>query len=91
MTTVNNDLRAVCNDSLEAFRKQKEDYSEIESKLEWVLGSFDFDQNPVGLHEFAVKSVEIMKEAKKEKPRAFTKKLIEKSEKVIKQYEAAIA
>ena len=88
MTTVNEDLKAVCVDTLAAFRKQKQDYTEIESKLEWVIGSYENDHNPVGLHEYAVKSLDIMKEAKKEKPRAFAKKLIEQSEKAIKNYEA---
>ena len=90
MTQVNEELKSVCAESLEAFRKQKEDYTEIESKLEWVLGSYDYDQNPVGLHEFAVKSLEIMKEVKKEKPRAFAKKLMDKSEKTIKKYEEEV-
>ena len=89
MTTVNDVLKTICVDTLEDLRKQKQDYSEIESKLEWVIGSYEYDLNPVGLHEFAVKSLEIMKEVKKEKPRAFTKKLIEQSEKVIKEYESA--
>ena len=91
MTTVNEALKLVCVDSLEAFRKQKQDYSEIESKLEWVIGSYEYDLNPVGLHEFAVKSLEIMKTVKQEKPRAFTKKLIDQSSKIIKQYEEAVA
>lgn len=91
MTQVNEALKSVCEESLEAFRKQKEDYTEIESKLEWVLGSYSYDHNPAGLHEFAVKSLAIMKDVKKEKPRAFTKKLIDKSEKTIKQYEEEVA
>ena len=48
------------------------------------LGSFENDKNPVGLHEFGVKSLKILKDVKVKQPRKVNKKVIDGLEKSIK-------
>jgi hypothetical protein len=45
--------------------------------LEFVLGSYGFDGNPVGLHEYAKKSSDILKKYKQKQPRKVSQKLLE--------------
>ncbi|MCD4790502.1 MAG: hypothetical protein K8R37_10920 [Bacteroidales bacterium] len=85
MNLVNERLQKSCQDALQAFQKlNKEEYAEIQSKLEWCLGSFENDKNPVGLHEFGVKSLKILKDVKVKQPRKVNKKVIDGLEKSIK-------
>jgi len=84
MNLVNERLQKSCQDALQAFKRlNKEEYAEIQSKLEWCLGSFENDKNPVGLHEFGVKSLEILKDVKAKQPRKVNKKVIDGLEKAI--------
>lgn len=56
---------------------------EIQSKLEWVLGSYANDGNPVGLYEIGEKALEALQKYKKVKPRQVANKLVEDLEKAI--------
>jgi len=79
-------IRIACENALNAFRKlDSEKYSEIISKLEFVIGSYDFDKNPVGLYEFGEKALEIIKQIKSENSRKIPKKLIEELEEALKE------
>jgi hypothetical protein len=75
-----------CESSLEKFKKLGlEKSADIQSKLEYVLGSYQFDSNPVGLYEIGEKALAELKKIKKAKPRLVAKKLIEDLEKALKQ------
>jgi len=81
-----NDLRVekACETALAKFQSLgNEKYADIQSKLEYVLGSYAYDGNPVGLYEYAEKSLKMLKALKKEKPRSVSDKLITDLEKSI--------
>jgi hypothetical protein len=79
-------VRNACQAAAEAFRKlDKPDYSDIISRLEFCIGSYDFDQNPVGLFEHARIAHQMLSEIKKVSPRKISKKLLEDLEKSFAQ------
>ena len=81
----NEKLRTACFNAFETFKKLNDsEYAEIQSKLEYVIGSYDFDKNPVGLYEFGEAAIPVLKEAKEKYSRKITKKLIEELEKAVK-------
>lgn len=83
---LNQKIEIACEASLEKFTKLGLDkYADTQSKLEYVLGSYRFDGNPVGLYEIGEKALAALKKIKKEKPRLVAKKLIEDLEKALKQ------
>jgi len=53
------------------FFEKSEDpkYSEIQSKLEFVVGSYNFDKNPVGLYEIGNIALKVLKDIKKKDPK----------------------
>ncbi len=53
----------------------------IQAELTWVIGSYNYDKNPVGLYEVGSKALGALKEFKTEKPRMVSKKFIEDLEK----------
>jgi TfoX/Sxy family transcriptional regulator of competence genes len=74
----NQKLEKACKDALAQFEKLgDEQFYDIRSKLEFVLGSYGFDGNPVGLHEYAKKSSDILKKYKQKQPRKVSQKLLE--------------
>ncbi len=82
--TAEEKIEKACEEAFEKFQKLGSDeFKEIVSKLEFVLVSYRADGNPVGLYEIAEKSLEILQEYKKLKPRQVSKKLIETLEKAI--------
>ena len=85
-TKQNQKIEKACQDALEKFQKiGSEKYKEIQSKLEYVLGSYRHDGNPVGLYEMASKALKDLKKVKKDKPRSVAQKLIDDLEKAIKK------
>ena len=61
----NQKIENACAAALEKFQKiGKEKYAEIQSKLEYVLGSYRFDGNPVGLYEVGAKALKDLKKYK---------------------------
>lgn len=87
MNAVNEKLQKSCQGAVGAIKKLKnEDLIGIQEKLEWCLGSYEFDKNPSGLHEYGVETLRILKDVKSKQPRKVTKKVIEDLEKAIKNY-----
>lgn len=81
----NQKIEKACKAALDKFQKIGLDkYADIQSKLEYVLGSFSYDGNPVGLFEIGTKALKDLKKYKKENPRLVSKKLIDDLEKAIK-------
>ncbi|MBN2174584.1 MAG: hypothetical protein JW731_10655 [Bacteroidales bacterium] len=87
MNQVNENLRKSCEDAVNAFQKlNNEAYSDIQSKLQWCIGSYDFDQNPYGLQEYGTKSLDLLKKVKAKEPRKVNKKVIDGLEKALKNF-----
>ena len=81
----NQKIEKACKNAFDKFQKIGLDkYADIQSKLEYVLGSYKYDGNPVGLYEIGKKALTILKKYKKEKPRLVAKSLIEDLEKALK-------
>lgn len=77
-------LEKACKDALAQFEKiGDEKFYDIRSKLEFVLGSYGFDKNPVGLQEFAKKSSKLLKSYKEKFPRKVSKRLIDSIDKAV--------
>lgn len=55
---------------------------QIVADLEWCLGSYKSDHNPVGLIEKSQTALELLKAQKEKNSRSVSKKLIEDLEKV---------
>lgn len=60
--------------------------NQLTSELEWCLGSYKADRNPVGLIEKSKKALELLREQKEKNSRTVSKKLIEDLEKVSLAY-----
>lgn len=87
MNEINEKLKQSCQEAVEAMQKlNSEELTEIQSKLEWCIGSYEFDKNPAGLHEMGLKSLDMLKVIKQKQPRKVNKKVIDGLEKSIKFY-----
>jgi len=81
----NQKIEKACEAALEKFQKiGLEKYADIQSKLEYVLGSYRYDGNPVGLYEIGAQALKELKKYQKEKPRLISKKLIDGLEGALK-------
>lgn len=87
MNLVNENLKKSCQDAVLAFQKlNTEEYTEMQSKIEWCVGSYEYDNNPEGLFECGIKSLETLKGIKAKQPRKVNKKVIDSLEKSILKY-----
>ncbi len=74
-------LRDACQLAMDTLKKLKNpQFNEIISKLEFVIGSYNYDKNPIGLIEFGKISLGMLKEVKKKNPRKVNKEVINKLE-----------
>jgi len=81
----NQKIEKACEAALEKFQKiGLEKYADIQSKLEYVLGSYRYDSNPVGLYEIGTLALKELKKYQKEKPRLVSKKLVDGLENALK-------
>jgi len=75
-------LRKASEVAVQTFAKLKmEEYADLQSKLEYCIGSFDHDKNPAGLIEYGNIALDELKAVKAKSPRKVTKKLINDLEK----------
>lgn len=58
---------------------------QLQRDIEWCLGSYRADQNPVGLYETARKALMVFQAEKQKKTKGVTTKLINDLEKVTKE------
>lgn len=87
MNQVNENLKKSCQEAVVAFQKLNTvEYTDIQSKLEWCVGSYEYDNNPQGLFEYGIKSLDTLKKVKAKQPRKVTKKVIDSLEKAILKY-----
>ena len=81
MNEQNEKLRDVCQEALICLNKPgNSDYDEVKSKLEYVIGSYNYDKNPVGLYEIGNLALTALKEISAEKPRKVKKALLKNLE-----------
>ncbi len=81
METKSDRLRDACELAVAAFQKLKQpEFDDIISKLQFCIGSYNFDNNPVGLVEYGYKALEMLKAVRKANPRKISKDLIRKLE-----------
>ncbi len=84
-TKQNQKIEKACDAALEKFQKMGLDkFSDIQSKLEYVLGSYRYDGNPVGLYEVGDLALKALKKIKKENPRLVSQKIVDDLEKALK-------
>lgn len=57
--------------------------TQLQADLEWCLGSYKFDKNPVGLYEMTQRAVAVFKEEQQKKTKGVTAKLITDLEKAL--------
>ena len=56
----------------------------IQAELEYVLGSYSYDKNPVGLYEIGGKAYKALESYKEDHPRKVSKKLLGDMEAALK-------
>ena len=77
MDTKSEKLRDACELALLTFRRLKQpEFNDIISKLEYCIGSYNYDKNPVGLVEYGFKTLEMIKEIRKKHPRKVSEKVV---------------
>jgi hypothetical protein len=82
----NNHLRNACHEAAQLFKKLGDSKNnDIQAKLDFVVGSYDFDKNPVGLYEMGEKALKILKEIKVKNPRKVSKTLVTNLEESLKK------
>ena len=70
-------IRNACEAATEVFTKlNKAEYKELQSNLEYCIGSYDYDKNPSGLYEYGKIALEELKAFKASNPRKVNKKII---------------
>ena len=87
MNQVNENLRQSCEEAITAIQKLNDaKNAELQSKLQWCIGSYDFDKNPAGLYEYGSQSLNTLKTVKAKQPKKVTKKVIDGLEKALKDF-----
>lgn len=77
-------LEKACKDAVAKFQKMEGDkYKDILEKLEWCIGSYNYDKNPEGLVQYGKQASELLKEARKEKPKQVPQKLVDDLDKAL--------
>lgn len=77
-------IRNACVEATQVFAKlQIDEYNELQSKLEYCIGSYDFDKNPSGLVEYGTIALKELISFKKQNPRKVNKKVITNLEKYL--------
>jgi hypothetical protein len=77
-----NQIEKVCQDALDKLKGLGID-QQLQHDIEWCLGSFRADNNPVGLYAMAERALTIFREEKAKKTKGVTAKMISDLEKVI--------
>jgi hypothetical protein len=77
MNTKTEKLRDACELAAQTFRKlSTSEYEAIISKLEFCIGSYNFDKNPSGLYEFGYQALNMLKDVKQKNPRKVNKNVL---------------
>ena len=80
----NDKLRDACAAASESIEKLNEPkFADLKEKLDFCIGSYDFDKNPEGLYEYGTKALNEMTAYKKKNPRKINKKVLTNLEKTL--------
>lgn len=87
---INDKLRNECQKALETFEKLNlRETSELQAKLAWCIGSYDYDKNPSGLSEFGEMALKALYRIKDKNPKKVSKKVLDGLDAAIRNYEAS--
>jgi hypothetical protein len=87
---INEKLRNECQSALETLEKLNlEETAELQAKLAWCIGSYDYDQNPSGLSEFGGMALKALNKIKEKNPRKVAKKVIDGLDSAIRNFETS--
>ena len=78
-----NNIEKVSEDTLQKLQELGID-DQLQRDIQWCLGSYRSDNNPVGLYENARKALDLLKAEKEKKTKGVTGKLITDLEKVVR-------
>jgi hypothetical protein len=77
MNTKSEKLRDACEVAAQTLRKiNHAEYLDLISKLEFCIGSYNFDKNPAGLIQYGHQALSLLKDIKKMSPKKVTKNVI---------------
>ena len=79
-----NNIEKVSQETLDKLKSLGID-QQLQNDLEWCLGSYRSDNNPVGLYEMAERALTILREEKNRKTKGVTAKLITDLEKALQE------
>lgn len=80
-----NNIEKVSEDALQKLQELGID-DQLQRDIQWCLGSYRADNNPIGLYENARKALELLKTEKEKKTKGVTAKLITDLEKAVKDH-----
>ena len=87
---INDKLRNECQNALETLEKLKlPETAELQAKMAWCIGSYDYDKNPSGLTEFGGMALKALIKFKEKNPRKVSKKVIDGLDGAIRNFEAS--
>lgn len=85
---INDKLKKSCEAAVVSFDKlELDEFNDVRNRLQWCIGSYEFDKNPEGLNDFGKLALQALKAFKEENPRKVTKKVIDALESASKAYD----
>jgi hypothetical protein len=84
--TSTNNIEQISAEALEKLKELGLD-EQLQRDLQWCLGSYRADQNPIGLYGTAKKALMIFQNEKEKKTKGVTAKLIQDLQKVVNEHE----
>lgn len=82
---VSSSIEKACEDALKKLQDLGID-AQLQSDIEWCLGSYKADKNPTGLYEMAKRALEVFNAEKEKKTKGVTPKLTGDLEKALKSH-----
>jgi len=80
-------LEKACKDVVAKLQKMENgQHQELREKLEWCIGSYNYDKNPEGMVEYGKKASGALKEIREESPRKVSKKLVDDLDKALARF-----
>lgn len=76
-------IERVSEDTLNKLRELNIE-PELQNDIEWCLGSYRADRNPVGLYQTTERAIDVLKREKQNKTKGVTSKMITDLEKALK-------
>jgi len=78
-------FRDACVEATKVFTKlDMKQFNKLQSNLEYCIGSYDYDKNPIGLVEYGTIALRELVAFKEQNPRKVNKKVIANLEKNLK-------